>query len=108
MDLIEKIQKIIANLYSQIDELRYWGKKKVDAEREYHKALSKETMKERDKGTAIGVITLTVKGVEDVAEKRHERDYADVMYNATQELINIMKLDARITESQIQREWGVK
>ena len=108
MDLIQKIQTIIANLYTLIDDMKFWGAKRAEAERDYHKCLSKETMKERDKGTAVGIITLTIKGNEEVADKRFERDYAEVMYNATQELINISKLDARMTEAQIQREWGVK
>lgn len=108
MDLITKIQNGIAMLRQHIESMKNWGIKKANAERDYHIALSQETLKERDKGTAIGVITLTVKGTREVAEKRMQRDIADVMYDVAKENVNADKLELRILDAQAQREWSVR
>lgn len=107
MDLITRIQTIIEMLNSYVKGLQNWGIKKANAEKEYQSVLAQEVLKERDKGTAIGIISLTVKGSKEVAEKRLERDIAEVMYNVSQEKINIAKLELRLLDSQAQREWSV-
>jgi len=109
MDLITRIQNLSAQVNDlYIKGLQNWGLKRAHAEQEYQTTLSQEVLKERDSGTAIGVISLTVKGKKNVAEKRLERDIADVMYQVSQEKINIAKLELRLLDSQAQREWSVK
>lgn len=108
MDLITRIQNIVNELATYIKNLQNWGIKKANAEKEYQTVLAQEVLKERDKGTAIGVISLTCKGKPEVAEKRLERDVAEVMYQVSQEKINVAKLELRLLDSQAQREWSVK
>lgn len=108
MDLITTIQNRISELNQYINGLKSWGIKKAQAERDYQSCLSQEVLKERDKGTAIGVIQLVVKGKNEVAAKRFDRDVADVMYQVSQEKINVAKLELRLLDSQAQREWSVK
>lgn len=40
-----------------------------------------------------------------VAEARFKRDVAEAIYKANQEAINTLKLEIRLIESQIQREY---
>ena len=108
MDLITKIQNLIAESDQYLKGLQNWGVKKANAEKEYQTILAQEVLKERDKGTAIGVISLIVKGKREVAEKRLERDIAETMYQVLQEKINLTKLQLRLLDSQAQREWSVK
>lgn len=108
MDLITKIQNLIAELQQYIKGLQNWGLKKAQAEKEYQTVLAQEVLKERDKGTAIGIISLTCKGIKEVAEKRMERDIAETMYQVSQEKINVAKLELRLLDSQAQREWSVR
>lgn len=108
MDLITKIQNLIAESDQYLKGLQNWGVKKANAEKEYQTILAQEVLKERDKGTAIGVISLIVKGKREVAEKRLERDIAETMYQVSQEKINLTKLQLRLLDSQAQREWSVK
>ena len=108
MDLITRIQNLIAELQQYIKGLQNWGIKKANAEKEYQTVLAQEVLKERDKGTAIGVISLIVKGKREVAEKRMERDIAETMYQVSQEKINVAKLELRLMDSQAQREWSVR
>jgi len=108
MDLITRIQNLVAELQQYIKGLQNWGLKKAQAEQDYQMTLSQEVLKERDKGTAIGVIQLVVKGTPEVAKKRFERDVAEAMYQASQEKINVAKLELRLLDSQASREWSVK
>ena len=108
MDLITRIQNLIAELQQYIKGLQNWGIKKANAEKEYQTVLAQEVLKERDKGTAIGVISLIVKGKREVAEKRMDRDIAETMYQVSQEKINVAKLELRLLDSQAQREWSVR
>ena len=42
----------------------------------------------------------------DCADKRLKRDIAETMYKTAQENINSIKLQIRILDNQIAREWG--
>ncbi len=108
MDIITRIQNLIAEIQQYIKGLQNWGIKRANAEKDYQTVLAQEVLKERDKGTAIGVISLIVKGKKEVAEKRLERDIAETMYQVSQEKINVAKLELRLLDSQAQREWSVK
>ena len=55
---------------------------------------------------AIGMIDKTCYGLPNVAELRFKRDVAEVIYKANLEAINSIKLQLRLIESQINREWG--
>ena len=59
-----------------------------------------------DEKLPVTLINQIVYGVPEVAEKRFQRDIAETMYNTCQEQINTMKLQLRILDAQIQREWG--
>lgn len=108
MDILSAIQNLIQELKLYIKGLQDYGIKKAKAEMDYNTVLAQEVLKERDKGTAIGIINLTCKGKKEVAEKRLERDIAEVMYNVSQEKINVAKLELRILDAQASREWSVR
>ena len=73
---------------------------------DYKILLRQECLKLRDEGMAIGMIDKTCYGIPSVAEARYRRDIAEAIYRANQEAINSIKLEIRIIESQLQREWG--
>ena len=106
MDLYNEIQQKIRELEISIRSLRKTGQKYAEAERDYKILLRQEVLKMRDEGQAIGVITLTCYGIPSVAESRFKRDTAEAIYKANQEAINSIKLQLRLLESQIQREYG--
>ena len=53
------------------------------------------------------MIDKVVYGVKEIAELRFKRDVADTVYQANLEAINSIKLQIRILENQISREWGI-
>ena len=105
-DLVQEIQQKTRQLERAIKELRKTGTAYAQAEREYKVLLRQECLRLRDEGMAIGLIDKTCYGIPSVAEKRFERDVALSIYTANQEAINSLKLQIRIIDSQIGREWG--
>jgi len=107
MDLLNELQLKNEELDKCIKALRTKGTNYATAEREYKILLRQECLKLRDEGMAIGMIDKTCYGIPSVAEARFKRDTAEVIYRANQEAINSIKLQIRIIESQIDREWSV-
>lgn len=109
MDLYNEIQNKINELNISLKKLRETGTAYAEAERDYKITLRQEALKLRsEKGMAITLIQQVVYGVPEVAEKRFKRDVALTIYQANQEAINTLKLQIRVMENQLQREWGVK
>lgn len=96
----------MAELTASIRRLRDNGVKLAEAEREYKVTLSKTALLLRSDDMPVTLIDKTVYGVEEVAEKRFNRDVAAANYDANKEHINICKLKLRILESQLSIEWN--
>lgn len=105
MDLYQELQSKIKELEVSIKQLRISGTQYAEAERDYKVLLRTECLKLRDEGMAIGMIDKTCYGIPSVAEARFKRDVAEAVYKANMEAINSIKLQMRLIENQIQREW---
>lgn len=106
MDLLNELQQKIRELDLSINRLRTSGTAYAEAERDYKVLLRQEVLKLRDEGCAIGVIDKICYGIPSVAEKRFHRDVCETIYKANLEEINSIKLQMRLIENQIQREYG--
>ena len=105
-ELINGLQKKKDKLRQCIKSLHDNGIESAQAEMDYKILLAKECLKLRESGMPIGMIELTVYGIPAVAEARFKRDAAKAVFMATQEAINCLKLELRIDDAQIAREWG--
>ena len=106
MELYTELQAKTQQLDRSIKQLRTSGTEYAKAERAYKVLLRQECLKLRDEGMAIGMIDKTCYGIPTVAEARFQRDVAEAVYKANLEAINSIKLQMRLIESQLQREWG--
>lgn len=108
MDLYNEIQNKINELNISLKKLRETGTAYAEAERDYKITLRQEALKLRsEKNMAITLIQQVVYGVPEVADKRFKRDVAEAIYKANQEAINTIKLQIRVLESQLSREYGI-
>lgn len=105
-DLYQELQQKTKQLDVSIKTLRKSGTDYAQAERDYKVLLREECLKLRDDGMAIGMIDKTCYGIPSVAEARFKRDVAEAVYKANQEAINSIKLQMRLIEGQLNREWG--
>lgn len=106
MDLYIELQQKTAQLDMSIKVLKQNGAALAEAEKNYKVLLRSECLKLRDEGMAVGMIDKVCYGIPSVAEARFKRDVAEAVYKANQEAINSLKLQMRLIESQLSREWG--
>ena len=105
-DLIMDIQSMTKKLNTAIMSLRKTGTEFAESERDYKILLRQEALKLRDGGMPVTLIDKTVYGIPEVAEARMNRDIKQALYEANKESINVLKLQIRILDNQIAREWG--
>jgi hypothetical protein len=94
IELINEIQEKSNTLTSAITELKKRGRVKSITESEFRIALATKLLELRDLGHPVTIIG------------RLKRDIAETEYNVALEFINVTKLQIRILENQIGREWG--
>lgn len=109
IDLYNELQQKIKDLNVSIKKLRETGTEYAEAERDYKITLRQEALKLRaEKGMPVTLIQQVVYGVPEVADKRFQRDVKEAVYRANQEAIASTKLQIRIIENQINRDFGVE
>ena len=107
IELFNDLQGLTIKLNTSINVLAKYGKDFAEAEKDYKITLRQEALKLRaEKGMPVTLIQQVVYGVPEVADKRFKRDVAEAMYQTAQENINSIKLQIRIIENQLNREWG--
>ena len=104
-DLMAELLRKVSILDESIESLKESGIDYANSEKNYKIILRQECLKLRDQGMAIGMIDKVCYGIPSVAEARFKRDVADAMYKADLESINAVKLEIRLLEGQINREW---
>ena len=106
MDYVNQIQELTKRLNTSVVKLRDYGRELAEAEKDYKITLRQEALKLRSDGMAVTLINQIVYGIPEVADKRFKRDIAETMHQTAIENINSIKLQIRILESQVQREWN--
>ena len=107
IDLVNTIFNKQNELSACIKQLSDYGMDLATKEKDYKICLRQEALKLRsEKNMPVTLINQIIYGVPEVAEKRFKRDIAETMYNTCQERINTLKLQIRILDAQLQREWG--
>lgn len=105
-DLWQEIEQKRKELNVCIKEMRKSGTTYAQAEREYKVKLREWCLKLRSQDMPIGLIDKTCYGIPEVADLRFNRDVAETVWKANQEAVNSIKLQIRILDNQLQREWS--
>ena len=106
VDLYRDLQKKTQQLEYSVKSIAENKKKYAQAERDYKILLRKTCLQMRADGYPIGLIDKCCYGVPEVAEARLRRDIAEGVVESNMEAINMIKLQLRIINDQIAREWG--
>lgn len=105
MDLFNELQSLLQQLNNANKVLAENGKKYAQAEYDYKVALNQCALRMKSEGMAIGLINLCIYGDKCVSQKRLQRDICKITYDSNMEFINSIKLQIKVTESQIDREY---
>ena len=106
MDLVNQVFRLKDELTTSIRKLKDNGVKLAEAERDYKIKLCETVLRLKDEGQTSTNINFMIYGVKEVAELRFNRAVAQTIYDTNQEFINSTKLQLRLLEAQISREWG--
>lgn len=105
-ELINEIGAKSALLDKAIGQLGARGRAYAQAERDYRVALRKAVLEARAEGTPVTIISDICRGDAEIARLRLERDIAQTVYESAREAIQGYKLQIRILDAQLEREWG--
>ena len=106
MDLWTQIEADMATLQERVGELRTRGYEKAVADAEYRKAKALAILEARADGQPAAIAKDVVYERPDMYRALLKRDSAETMYASCFEEINALKLQIRICEAQLEREWG--
>lgn len=104
-DLIQSKNSLVRQLTASVKEIRKSGTEFANAERDYKIALRTECLKLRDEGMPVTLIEKTVGGIQAVADAKVRMRIAEAVYKANMEAVNSIKLQLRLVEGQMSREW---
>ena len=105
-DLFEEIENKNRLLEAALRQIGKRGEEFAKSEKNYREALAKKILLERDKGTPVTIISDICRGSSEIAKLRFQRDTAEVLYKAALEACNIYKLQIRLLDGQLEREWS--
>ena len=105
-DLMEKMASLTSLLDAAVGAFGRRGNDYAAAEREYRIALAEKMLELREQGQPATLVPDLARGDRKIAHLKFDRDAKEAVYKAAQEAIQSYKLQIRITESQIDREWG--
>jgi hypothetical protein len=106
MDLYNEIQEKCKLLDNSIKMLRKTGSDYAKAYTDYRVALAKELLILKNEGYAITLAGDIARGKPEIAHLKFEEISKEAIYKANMESINALKLEIKILQSQIDKEWS--
>jgi len=106
MDLMEELERKLRILDASVKELSKTGKEYASAYTNYRVALAKELVKLKDEGYAITLAGDIARGKPEIAKLKFEEIAKEAVYKANQETINVYKLQIKIIQEQINKEYS--
>ena len=105
-DLINEMGAKTALLDKAITQLGVRGRSYAQAEQDYRIALAKKILAHRAEGMPVTILSDVCRGDPEIARLKLERDIAETVYKSAMEAIQAYKLQIRILDAQIEREWS--
>lgn len=105
MDLYNQLSALLEQLNISIRSLRKTGQEYAEAERDYRMALSAEILRMEGDGRPVTNIYNIARGTK-VAEAKYKQIATEAVYKANMEAIQGIKLQIRVIQAQIDKEYG--
>ena len=106
MDLINYLNELQNQLNVSVKSLRKTGSDYAKAYTEYRIALAEELVKLKDQGTPATLCGDLARGKRDVAQKKFQEISTEAIYKANLESINALKIQIKVVQEQLEREWN--
>ena len=106
MDIVNELNEKCRLLDNSIRMLRKTGSEYAKAYTDYRVALAKELLILKDEGYAITLAGDIARGKPEIAHLKFEEISKEAIYKANMESINVLKLEIKILQEQINKEFG--
>ena len=106
MDLTNELNNLIKKLDVSVKSLRNTGSDYAKAYTDYRVALAKELVRLKDDGMAVTIAYDVARGKPEIAKLKFKEISNEAIYKANQESINALKLQIKIIQEQINKEWS--
>lgn len=106
MDLVNELNNLSNKLSLSIKSLIQTGKDYAKAYTDYRVALAKELIRLKDDGMAVTIAYDVARGKPEIAKLKFNEIANEAVYKANLESINAVKLQIKIIQNQIDKEWG--
>lgn len=104
-DLMTELRTKNMQLDQSLKLLRKSGEEYAKSLADYRMAFSQELLKLRDEGYAISLAENIARGKREIATLKQKQIIAEAVYEANRESINVLKLQIKLLNEQISREW---
>ena len=105
MDLYNEVLELIEQQKSATKRLIHTGREYGKAMTDARVALREELLRLVSQGRPVTNLYYIARGAKSVAEAKFKEIEKEAIYKANQEYILVLKLEARIKEKQLEREW---
>lgn len=104
--MINNLEEKRKQLQNTIRSLSRTGSEYAEAYANYRMELAKELLRLRDDGVPVTLASDLARGKPEIAELKKIEISKEAIYKANQESINAIKLELKLMESELQREWS--
>lgn len=102
----EEIQEYKELLNKAITELKTRGRNYAEAYKNYRILVAQELLRLRAEGMPVTIAYDIARGRQEIAEAKENEIITESLYESCKEAINSYKLQIKILENQLDREWG--
>lgn len=106
MDLINELWKINELLTKALEQYKQRGREYAQAYRNYRVMLAKELLKLKADGMPVTIAYDIARGKEEIADAKEKEIITESLYESCKEAINTYKLQMKILQEQINKEYG--
>lgn len=106
MDLLQELWEINGLLTKALEQFKERGREYAKAQRDYRVLLRKTILKLRTEGTPTTILSDLARGDENVAAAKEQETIAKTLLESCQEAINVYKIQLKVLQEQINKEWG--
>lgn len=106
MDLVNELNNLSNKLSLSIKSLIQTGKDYAKAYTDYRIALAKELVRLKDDGMAVTIAYDVARGKPEIAKLKFNEIANEAVYKANLESINAVKLQIKIIQNQIDKEYS--
>lgn len=105
MDELIKLQELNNYLTMALTEYKKRGKEYAEAYKNYRVLLSQELLKLRAEGMPVTIAYDIARGTENVAKAKEQEIITECLYKSCQEAINTYKLQIKILQENINKDY---